>query len=87
MKTSYQNKQRGLIKMIIIIIIAIAILSYYGVDIKQFFTSPQAQNNFGYVWGFIKDTWTNYLAIPATKLWGMIVQYVWNPLVDIIFKK
>ena len=73
MKTIYINKKAGIIKMIIIIIIAIAILSYYGFDIKNFFTSPQVQKNFEYVWGFLKDIWSNYLAEPAHKLWGIIV--------------
>ena len=86
MLTNYKNKQGGLIKMIIIIIIAIAILSYYGFDIKNFFTSPQAQKNFSYVWDFIKDTWSNYLAEPAASLWGIWVQYVWIPLTTILKK-
>ncbi len=76
----YNNKQGGLIKMIIIIIIAIAVLSWYGVDIKDFVTSPQVQKNFGYVWGFIKDVWSDYLATPAHKLWDIWLQYIWSPL-------
>lgn len=67
-----QNSQAGLIKMIIVIIIAIALLSWYGVDIKDFFTSPQAQKNFGYVWNFISGIWNDYLAGPIHKLWGII---------------
>ena len=86
MINNYKNKQGGLIKLIIIIVIAIAILSYYGFDIKNFFTSPQAQKNFGYVWDFITETWTNYLAEPAIKVWGIYVQYVWTPLVKMIIK-
>jgi len=85
-KTYFINKQGGLIKMIIIIVIAIAILSYFGIDIKEFFTSDQFQKNFGYVWGFIKDTWSNYLAEPAIKLWGIWVQNIWTPLLGIINK-
>ena len=83
---NYKNKQGGLIKLIIIVVIAIAILSYYGFDIKNFFTSPQAQKNFGYVWNFITESWTNYLAEPASKLWGICVQYVWTPLINMISK-
>jgi Holliday junction DNA helicase RuvB len=79
-----KNKQGGLIKMIIVIIIAIAILSWYGMDIKDFFTSPQAQKNFGYVWTFLKDAWTNYLAVPAHKVWGIWLTYGWEPLLNII---
>jgi hypothetical protein len=71
--SNYKNKQSGLIKMIILIVIAIAVLSWYGVDIKDFFNSPQVQKNFGYVWSFIKDIWNDYLAGPAEKLWGIIV--------------
>ena len=70
--------------MIIIIIIAIAILSWYGVDIKEFFTSEQAQKNFGYVWDFLGDTWSNYLADPAMKLWDVWVQYIWTPFMDML---
>lgn len=77
----YKNKQQGLIRMIIIIIIAIAILSWYGVDIKKFFTSEMAQKNFGYIWTYLKDVWVNYLALPATKVWGIWVEHLWTPLV------
>ncbi len=84
MKKKTINREQGLIKMIIVIIIAIAILSYYGVDIKEFFTSPQFQKNFGYVTEFIGDIWTTYLAEPAAKVWDIWVSYVWRPLVDIL---
>lgn len=67
------NKEAGLIKMIIIIIIAIAILSWYGVDIKEFVNSEPVQKNFGYVWNFITGIWNDYLAGPIHKLWGIIV--------------
>lgn len=70
--TNFKNKQGGLIRMIIIIVIAIIILSYFGVDIKEFFMSEQVQKNFGYVLNFIKNVWTDYLAAPAHKLWGII---------------
>jgi len=79
-----KTKKQGLIKMIIIIIIAIAILSYFGVDIKNFFTSPQAQKNFGYVWDIIKDVWNNYLAAPADKLWAVWIQYIWGPFIEML---
>ena len=74
----YKNKQAGLslITTIILIVIAIAVLSYFGFDIKNFFTSPQAQKNFGYVWNFIQDLWNNYLAGPAHTLWGILVQLI-----------
>ena len=80
----YKNRQDGLIKMIILIVIAIAVLSWYGVDIKEFFMSEQVQKNFGYVWTFIKDIWSSYLVEPATKLWDIWIQYIWTPFLDML---
>lgn len=82
----YKNKQGGLIKLIIIIIIAVTVLSWYGVDIKNFFTSPLVQKNFGYVWNFIKDIWFNYLVGPAHQLWLIWVDRVWDPLMHLLPK-
>ena len=80
MSSNYKNKEGGLIKMIILIIVAIAILSYFRIDIKDFFTSEQFQKNLGYVLSFIGDLWSNYLAEPVSKIWGIWLTYVWNPL-------
>jgi len=84
MPKNFKNKQGGLIKMIIIIIIAIAILSWYGFDLKTFVMSEPVQRNFGYVWGFVKDIWSDYLAGPAHKLWGIWVTYAWGPFMEMI---
>jgi len=85
----FQNIQGGfgLIKLIIVAIVVILILSWYGVDIKNFINSPQVQNNFGFIWNFIDGIWTNYLAGPAIKLWGIILQYIWEPFTQVILKK
>jgi hypothetical protein len=80
------KKEQGLVKMIILIIIAIAILSWYGVDIKEFFTSEQVQKNFGYIWNFIKNIWSDYLAGPFSTLWNVWLEYVWGPLMDMLKK-
>jgi hypothetical protein len=72
--------------MIILIIIAIAVLSYFGIDIKNFFTSEQAQKNFGYIWNFLKDLWSQYLSGPANQLWGIWLSYVWEPFLRAVTK-
>ncbi len=82
----FKNRQGGLVKLIILVIIAIAVLSYYGVDIKEFVTSPQVQKNFGYVGNFIKGIWSDYLASPAGKVWDLWQGYVWTPLINILNK-
>lgn len=81
-----KNKQKGLIRMIILVIIAIAILSWYGVDIKNFFSSELVQKNFSYVWNLIKVFWTKFLAIPANYLWGIWIEYIWESFLRILQK-
>jgi ABC-type phosphate/phosphonate transport system permease subunit len=82
MTNTFKSKEQGLIKAIILIIIAIAILSWYGVDIKDFFTSEQFQKNLGYILDFLKDVWSDYLTVPAHKLWEIWLQYVWVPITN-----
>ncbi len=81
-----KQKQGGLIKMIILFIIAIAVLSWYGVDIKNFFSSDLTRRNFGYVWNLIRDIWIDYLQVPAIKLWNIWVEYIWQPFLSMLQK-
>jgi len=81
-----KKQPQGLIRMIILIIIAIAVLSWYGVDIKNFFSSELVQKNFSYIWNLIKDIWNNFLVTPAIYLWGIWVDYVWTPFIAILQK-
>ncbi|MFA6416034.1 MAG: hypothetical protein WCW56_00930 [Candidatus Paceibacterota bacterium] len=50
-------KQKGIIKLIIIIVIAILILSYLGVSIKNVAESEVGKSNFGYIGGLIANLW------------------------------
>lgn len=58
------NKQRGLIKLIVIVIIGILILSYFRFDIRRLVEDKLTQENLAYVWGWIKTT--------LTYLWNLI---------------
>ena len=66
------NKTSGLIKMIIVIVIAIIILSYYNVNLRSVFTSSQVQDNLGYVWGLVVDAW------------NIFFQYILNPILGLL---
>lgn len=63
------NKQAGLIKLIVIVIVAIIILSYLGINIQKIAESDAGKANFGYVWGlcqqvgaWLVDLYAKYLA-------------------------
>lgn len=77
---SFKNKQSGLIQWIIIIIVVILILSYFGFDIRALINDPQTQDNFSVVWGFVVDLWEDYLRIPVLWIWNNIVSFIWNDL-------
>lgn len=74
-----KNPNGGFIKMIIILIIIILALSYFGFDIKKFMESPTTQKNLGYVWGLAKVVWDKYLEKPLAYLWkNVFVNLLWE---------
>jgi|GEM_PF-5988426 len=73
------RKNHGFLKIIILIVIALAILAYYGFDIKRLIDSPAFQEKISFIWGWLKDFWTNYI-------WGSIVAF-WNTIAVPVFTK
>lgn len=63
-------KNRGFIKTIIIVVIAIIILSYYGIDLKKVITSDQVKANLAYVWNII------------VNIWDLFIEKIWQPLIS-----
>lgn len=51
------NSQQGLVKLIILIIVAIIALSYLGINIQKIAESEAGQANFGYIWGMVLKAW------------------------------
>jgi len=72
-----------MIRLIILIIIIIAVLSYFNISIKNFIESRSFQENFHYVLNGIKYMWSNYLKRPALYLWNDIfIRFIWEPLIN-----
>jgi hypothetical protein len=73
------TSNRGFIQFIILIIIVIAVLSYFGINIQNAFNSPTAQSNFGFVGNWVQYAWNNWLATPVTWVWdNVVVGILWN---------
>lgn len=77
------NSQAGLAKLIIILIVAILVISYFGINIQQIAESETGKANFGYVWSLVQKAWVwlgemyqKYLAI----YFGDLTQYIQNML-------
>ncbi len=78
--------EKGFIRLIVIIVIAIFILSYLGIDLKKEVESAQAQKNIGYVKALVITVWEKYLEKPATYLWNIFINLIWEPSVKSLEK-
>jgi hypothetical protein len=67
------KKDQGFIKLIIIIVIAIIILGFLGIDIKQVVESPTTQHNFSYVTQVLLYIWDHFLKVPAMFIWDTVI--------------
>jgi hypothetical protein len=67
------KRNQGFIKLVIIIVIALIVLGYFGFDVRDAIESPTTQKNFNYVQKFAWEVWNNYLKD--------VVMYIWNNIV------
>ncbi len=44
-------------RFIILVIILILALSYFGISIRDIAQSPAGEDNFTFVWAYVKDGW------------------------------
>lgn len=51
------HNQKGFIQIIIILVIVLLVLSYYGFDLKKFIDNPNVQKTWGYIWTVITFVW------------------------------
>lgn len=65
--------------MIILIIVAILVLSYFGISIQKIAESETGQANFEYlwdliksIWGYVVEFWENNLKTQFLSIWDKI---------------
>ena len=46
-----------MVKIIILVVIAVLILSFFGITIQSIVESPAGQANFGYIWQLVMTGW------------------------------
>jgi len=79
------QKRGGFIKTIVLIVIALIILGYFGYNVQDIVNSPTVQKNLNYAWDIVKYVWNNYLKIPAIFVWEkIIIGLGWNNLAKMI---
>lgn len=66
------NKKGGFIKLILLIVIALVVLGFFGYNLKDIIDSPTVKENLVYVWGLAVKFWNAFLATPANWVWDKI---------------
>ncbi|OHA26331.1 MAG: hypothetical protein A3C06_04805 [Candidatus Taylorbacteria bacterium RIFCSPHIGHO2_02_FULL_46_13] len=61
------TKQRGFVKTIILILIALIALSYFGIDLEQATKGPLFVKNVSFTWHVIEKVWTDYIWHPLSS--------------------
>lgn len=61
-----------MVKYIILALIVIIVLSYFGYDLRAIIEAPTTQNNLHYTWGGVSYVWDNFLRGPVTYLWNNV---------------
>lgn len=83
MKNKAAAGNKGLIRTIVIIVIAILIVSYFGINLRALVTSSTTQDNISYVTTGAINLWNNYLKTPVTYVWNEVfVKLIWNTALE-----
>ena len=71
-----------MIKYIIIILILIIVLSFFGYDLKAVIESPLAQKNLNYTKSGVEYVWDGYLKGPLTYLYkNIFIGVLWKAFI------
>ncbi len=72
----------GLIRTVLIIIVVLLILSYFGLNIRDIVNSPTGRDNFSYTQELMIKVWDKYLEKPVTYLWqDIFLDLIWDPAI------
>ncbi len=81
------NQKGGFIKLIIVIVIALIVLGYFGFNVSEILQSPSVSNNLNYAWGLAVTVWQKFLMVPAKYVWNkIVVGMFWNTFTSMIDK-
>ncbi len=66
------NYQKGFIKEILIIIIILIVLGYFGFNINNIISSGTVQTNLQWLWNILLTIWS-WISAPIIYLWHLAV--------------
>lgn len=80
---TYSVRKAGFIKLIIIIVIGLIVLGFFGFDVQKIIDSPTVSKNLTYTKDLVVGVYQKYLAQPISYLWNKIfLDLLWSGFVD-----
>lgn len=76
-----QHKDRGLIKIFLLIIVGVIVLAGLGVDVQAFFEKPLVSKTISTLWHAGYTVW-DFVEPTLHKCWDLMLQYIWTPVTD-----
>jgi hypothetical protein len=77
------KKEGGMVRLIVLIVVALLILSYLGISVRDVVDSPAGQSNFQYVKEITLAVWNTYFKSAAEYLWRDVwVNLMWHPFIE-----
>ena len=77
------NQGFGIIGILIILILGIIILGYFGISLRSIFSEgTTTSDNLEYAWQTVKYVWVNYLRVPAYYCWNVFYNLMWRSFVE-----
>ncbi|MFA5763941.1 MAG: hypothetical protein WC915_03950 [archaeon] len=67
---------QGFIQTILIIVIVLVILGYFGFNIESILQSSTVKTNLAWLWDILVTIWS-YVSVPILYLWNLAVS-LWN---------
>ena len=72
----------GLIRFVVLLLIAVVVLGFFGISIKAVFQKQTVQENLSFVWQTTQYVWHTYLAVPAQYAWNIFYNLLWRSFVE-----
>ena len=61
--------QKGFVKLVLLIVIALVVLGFFGYNLRDIVNSPTVHDNLAYVWDLVVKFWDTFLATPFHWFW------------------
>lgn len=78
-----QCDRGGIVRTVLLIIVALIILGYFGFNLRDILKSPTVHDNLIYAKELTVTGWNKYLKGPAEYVWGDFFKpLIWSPFIN-----